>query len=119
MLMQRRNLPGPGIDTEEVVKNGPLLTAEISAPGRRFRPRHGLQGLHGGQNHEAANVMIAQIGRRRNGQGNRYRFYGLGKVFHKCTVLGSTATGIPLAFRAQCCVNPRQTSAPVSAWVMI
>ncbi len=119
MLVQRRNLHSPGIDREKMVKHRPLLTAEIGPPGRRFRPRHVLQRLHGGQDHETADMMIAQIGRHRNGQRDRDPLYGLGKVFHKCTVLGSTATGIPLAFSAQCCVNPRQTSAPVSAWVMM
>ena len=110
---------GRFIDHQRMTEQGPFLTADIGLPVCGTRMRRDSQGLHGGQHHARPDAMVAQIDRHGDRQRNGDCFYGFGKVFHNCTVLGSTATGMPRAFSAQCSVNPRQTSAPVSAWVMM
>ena len=110
---------GPWIQGEKTGKF-PCLLAKGVAVGKILRKRSGkdLKSLRGRQHNPTLIAMIPQVIRDGNRQGNYHRSDARGKAFHECTVLGSMATGMPLAFRAQCLVNPRQTSTPVSAWVM-
>ena len=111
---------GIRIQGEQVGEFCAFLKASI-AMGKPLRKRAGkdLQGLRGGQDDTPVVAVIAQVIGDGDRQGDFHAADGPGKVFHSCTVLASIATGLPLAVRAQCRVNPRQISAPVSAWVMM
>ena len=117
--MHHPDVDGGVADHQRMTEQSPFLTVKADLCVCGARTSRDLQGFHGGQHRAPPDAMVAQIGLHGNRQRNRDFFYGFGKVFHNCTVLGSTATGMPRAFSAQCSVNPRQTSAPVSAWVMM
>ena len=111
---------GVQIQAKKMGKFASFLQAGITAVkviGKRFG--EDLQGLRGGQDDTPVVAMIPQIIGDGDSQGDFHTSNGPGKAFHSCTVLGSMATGTPLAVKAQCWVNPRQISTPVSAWVMM
>ena len=76
------------------------------------------QGLYRREDGPARDPVIPQIRREGDGYGKDRVGAYRGKVFHRWTVFGSIAAGVPEAFRAQCFVKPRQINAPVSPWVM-
>ena len=81
-LMDRRDLPFPGIDGKKMAEKTLVLTQGIRACGRRQRAGQDLQGLYSGQDYSPGDVMIAEVGPHRYRHGNGYRFDGPGKVFH-------------------------------------
>ena len=110
-----------------------ILRPDMEKPGKRrlnhildwaFRPinlnrtRQYIQGLCRRENGQSLKPVIPHIGLDPDVQWQPDPLIHDGKVFHRWTVFGSTATGSPAELRAQCLVKPRQINWWVSAWVI-